>query len=447
MFSLGRYGKWIFLIASAGVVTAFLYFSNILVHDLAERERERMEIWADATKEILRQFGDQGTATTTDTEAVETIGEEAVFVDQPMEHNSPDIESSNEEPVEMIEMAEAMPVADISFLLRILEGNTTIPVLLVDENNHIINHRNFDLPEPTDASATYGTLSAVNQQYLNKKLKQLSGSENVIDIELDDGVVQHLYYEDSRLLQRLSYFPYVQLAVMVVFLLVAYFAVSSSHRAEQNKVWVGLSKETAHQLGTPISSLMAWIELLPEMGADPDTCAEMDKDVRRLSTIASRFSKIGSRPGLQVEDIGVLVQKSSSYMGSRISSRIVLTTDIPTPTPTVQASAPLFEWVMENLIKNAVDAMEGTGSINIQVTSDRNRAIITVADTGRGIPAKNRRRVFKPGFTTKSRGWGLGLTLARRIVEQYHKGHIYIKDSAPGKGTTFCIELPLANSS
>lgn len=448
MFNFGRYGKWIFLVASAGVVAAFLYFSNILVHDLSERERERMQIWADATKEILRQFGDSMAEISPEDDEfpIETIGaddETLSEVDDFISAETPG--DTNEESVEMVEMAKGeMPVADISFLLRILEGNTTIPVLLVDENGHIINHRNFDLPEPFDPSDTYETLSPANRAYLDRKQDQLSGSSNVIDIELDDGVVQHLYYEDSRLLQRLSYFPYVQLAVMIVFLLVVYFAVTSSKEAEQNKVWVGLSKETAHQLGTPISSLMAWMELLPEMGTDADTCAEMDKDVKRLSTIASRFSKIGSRPAMEPENAGELVRRASQYMASRISSRIALTVNVDENAPDVNASAPLFEWVMENLIKNAVDAMDGTGSIDIRVFSEKNKAVIEVADTGKGIPPRNRRRVFKPGYTTKKRGWGLGLTLAKRIVEQYHRGHIFVKDSTPGRGTTFRIELPLS---
>lgn len=443
LLNFGRYGKWIFLLASAGVVTAFLYFSNILVHDLSERERERMEIWADATKEILRQFGDGSVEPVAEEEPQPSTGEtETVIVDSLLTQEI----GQEGELIEMVEMADAMPVADISFLLRILEGNTTIPVLLVDENGKIINHRNFDLPEPYQSTDTYETLSPTNRRYLDGKLKDLSGSSNVIDIELDDGVVQHLYYEDSRLLQRLSYFPYVQLAVMLVFLLVVYFAVTSSKEAEQNKVWVGLSKETAHQLGTPISSLMAWMELLPDMGADADTCAEMDKDVRRLSTIASRFSKIGSRPTMETERVAELVERASGYMASRISSRISLTTHINDEATEVNASAPLFEWVMENLIKNAVDAMEGNGKIDIKVFTEKNKAVIEVSDTGKGIPSKNRKRVFKPGFTTKKRGWGLGLTLAKRIVGQYHRGHIFVKDSIAGKGTTFRIELPLAST-
>lgn len=411
--NFGRYGKWIFLVASALVVAAFLYFSNILVDDLSDRERERMEIWADATKEILRQFGD---------------GPSTGYVE--------------DENVEEIAVADDLPMADISFFLRILEGNTTIPVLLLDENGKISRYRNFNLPEPYDPADSYAELSERNKRYLDNKLKSLSNTSNVIDIELEQGVVQHLYYEDSTLLQRLSYFPYVQLAVMLVFLLVVYFAVTTSKEAEQNKVWVGLSKETAHQLGTPISSLMAWMELLPDMGADADTCAEMDKDVRRLSTIASRFSKIGSKPTMEQVNVGELVSNAAEYMSSRISSRISLSSDISEAAPPVNASAPLFEWVMENLIKNAVDAMEGAGKIHISVFSEKNKAVIEVSDTGKGIAAKNRKRVFKPGFTTKKRGWGLGLTLAKRIVEQYHRGSIFVKDSAPGKGTTFRIELP-----
>lgn len=421
MLSQNRYGKWLFLIASAAVVAGFLYFSSMLVDDLSERERERMQIWADATREILRQFGDSETGTTSADDTDTVITDEVA-----------------------VSGSSAMQIDHINFLLRILEGNTTIPVLLLDEKGRISQHRNFRLPEPYGQTDQYSDLSEANRNYLDAKLKNLQGTSNIIDIELDGGAVQHLYYEDSTLLQRLSYFPYVQLALMIVFLVVVYFAVTSSKEAEQNKVWVGLSKETAHQLGTPISSLMAWVELLPDMGTDADTCAEMDKDVKRLSTIASRFSKIGSPPAMQKEDLLRLVSKSTEYMASRISSRISLTLSLPSVTLAVNASEPLFEWVMENLIKNAVDAMEGDGKIDIKVFADKSKAVIEVTDTGKGIPSKSRKRVFKPGYTTKKRGWGLGLTLAKRIVEKYHRGHIFVKDSAPGRGTTFRIELPLA---
>lgn len=406
--SLGRYGKWIFLGISALVVAMFLYFSNNLVKDLTERERERMEIWADATKEIVRQF-----------DMLEAVAEE---------------DNAGAVP----------PMADIDFLLRIIEGNTTIPVLLTDDNGNILNHRNFDLPEPIDEDdPTF--LSEANKRYLEDKLNSLSHTSNVIHIDIADGVRQHLYYEDSRLLKRLSYYPYVQLGVMIVFLLIVYFAVTSSKEAEQNKVWVGLSKETAHQLGTPISSLMAWLELLPELGLDTETTGEMEKDVRRLETIASRFSKIGSRPTLETVDLVSMVDRASDYMVSRISSKIDFTRDLPDYKVPVKASTPLFEWVMENLIKNAVDAMEGHGAINVRLGSDGRNAYIEVCDTGKGINRKNFKNVFKPGFTTKKRGWGLGLTLAKRIVEQYHHGRIFVKESTPGQGTTFRIELPLLN--
>ena len=405
LISFGRYGKWVFLFFSALVVFAFLYFSNVLADDLAERERERMMIWADATKEILRQYGDS-----------ETDGAE-------------------------------ISAAYTSFLLGIIEGNKSIPVLLVDENGNISQHRNFTLPDPYEPTDGFDDLSDNNRRYLEKKLAALSNTTNVIDIEIDPHTIQHLYYEDSLLLQRLGYFPYVQLIVMIIFLIIVYLAVSSGKQAEQNKVWVGLSKETAHQLGTPISSLMAWVELLPEMGTDPETCAEISKDVMRLSTIASRFSKIGSVPTILPENLIQLVERATSYMSSRISTRIRLTLTFPeNERIMVRASIPLFEWVMENLIKNAVDAMEGgEGRINVKIFTEGSTAVIEVSDTGKGIPAKLRKRVFKPGFTTKKRGWGLGLTLARRIIEQYHRGKIRVKESTVGVGTTFRIELPLAD--
>jgi signal transduction histidine kinase len=231
---------------------------------------------------------------------------------------------------------------------------------------------------------------------------------------------------------------------MLAFILVVYFAVSSTKRAEQNKVWVGLSKETAHQLGTPISSLMAWMELLQSMGVDPDMVKEMNKDVTRLSTIASRFSKIGSKPQMEVDDLNQVINRAASYMSTRISSRISLSVHLSDEALPANVSAPLLEWVMENLIKNAVDAMEGSGSITIETTVDGRNARVSVTDTGKGISRKNQKTVFNPGYTTKKRGWGLGLTLAKRIIEQYHAGRIFVSRSEPGVGTTFTIDIPLA---
>lgn len=375
------------MVVSVVLVLIFLYVSNNLVRDLSEQERARMQIWADATRELIKSADvAEGTAT------------------------------------------------NVDFLLSIIEGNTGIPVLLTDDDGNILDSRNFDLPTVDDYDA--------NNAFLLKKLESLRTSPNVIHIEISPEMSQHLYYEDSRLLKSLSYYPYIQILVMLIFVIVVYWAVISTKKAEQNKVWVGLSKETAHQLGTPISSLMAWMELLDAEGVDPATTAEMNKDVQRLSTIAARFSKIGSRPQMEREELNAVVTRSASYMASRISSRIALTIDTSAHDMHVALSTPLFEWVMENLIKNAVDAMEGTGAIRVSTGEERGKAYVEVADTGKGISRKNFKTVFNPGYTTKKRGWGLGLTLAKRIIEQYHDGHIYVKSSEPGVGTTFRIELP-----
>ena len=266
IYDIRRYGKITFLVIVVVVVAIFLYFFNNLVKDLSKQERERMEIWADATKEMITQ--QSGT--------------------------------------------------DVDFLFSIINRNTTIPVLLTDDDGNILSHSNFTLPEPID-SLNPMFLSQANEEYLRDKLDDLRNSSNVIHIEIDKESSQYLYYEDSTLLKQLNYYPYVQLLVMLAFVVVVYFAVTSTKTAEQNKVWVGLSKETAHQLGTPISSLMAWMELMESMGVDAETVAEMNKDVQRLSTIASRFSKIGSKPQMENENLNDVVTRASSYMASRIS--------------------------------------------------------------------------------------------------------------------------------
>ena len=296
--------------------------------------------------------------------------------------------------------------------------------------------------ESVDSTAPW-VITPANEAYLRGKLSALEKRANVIHIIITPDNLQHLYYDDSKLLKRLSYYPYVQILVMLAFIAVVYFAVNSTRKAEQNKVWVGLSKETAHQLGTPISSLMAWIELLRSTGTDEEMVAEMDKDVNRLSMIASRFSKIGSRPSMERENVNAVVLRAATYMQTRISSRISLTVNLWPHELEAEMSAPLFEWVMENLIKNAVDAMEGSGSITVDTFPENGRACVTVTDTGKGISRKNHKTVFNPGYTTKKRGWGLGLALAKRIVEQYHRGRILVAWSEPSKGTKFKIELPL----
>ena len=392
IYELRRYGKAAFLVAAAAVVAMFLYFSSSLISDLQAQERQRMEIWAGATRELVASA------------------------------------------------MEERPGTDVDFLLGIIQQNTNIPVLLTDSEGNILDQRNFRLPAPDNSS------DPRNTEYLGRKLGELKSSPRRIEIDIAPGVVQYLYYEDSTLLRRMSVFPYIQLLVMLAFIAVVYFAVLSTKKAEQNKVWVGLSKETAHQLGTPISSLMAWMELLPDYGVDADTLAEMSKDVNRLSTIASRFSKIGSEPRMELVELRTVVAEAVDYMGTRISPRISLTFNPGTADdPQVMACTPLLEWVIENLIKNAVDAMEGSGKIDVSLDATHTMAAIEVADTGKGISRKNFKTVFNPGYTTKSRGWGLGLTLAKRIVEQYHRGRIFVARSTVGQGTTFRIELPVAH--
>ena len=269
------------------------------------------------------------------------------------------------------------------------------------------------------------------------------GGTNSIEIKIDPTTTQHLYYEDSTVLRRLAYYPYIQLAVLLIFIAVAYFALISVKKAEQNKVWVGLSKETAHQLGTPISSLMAWTQMLESMGVEKEIVNDMDKDVHRLAMIADRFSKIGSMPDKELAYVNEAVTSSLEYMRTRIPKRVVLTIGTNDDTNCgVMLCLPLFAWVMENLTKNAVDAMDGEGRLDIDVGSDEHNALILVRDTGKGIARKNFKNVFNPGFTTKKRGWGLGLTLVKRIIEEYHGGRIYVKDSELGRGTTFAIEIP-----
>ncbi len=391
IYDMRRYGTMAFLLIAAGLAVLFLCISDNIVKKLAEQERQRMEIWADATKAIA----------------------------------NPDAASDN-----------------IDFLLSIIQSNRTIPVLLTDDEGNILDQRNFDLPEPPDTLEPL-YISPANEVFLNKRLKALRNTSKVIVIDIPGGESQYLYYEDSRLLRMLGYYPYIQVVVMLVFVVLVYFAVISTKKAEQNKVWVGLTKETAHQLGTPISSLMAWMELLESLGVDPDTVAEMNKDVTRLSTIASRFGKVGSKPTLEPQDLNAVVTDAASYMSTRISTRISLTVNCCQGPLMVNLSDSLFQWVMENLIKNAVDAMDADGAITVTTGRTDRNAWIEVADTGKGLPRKRFKTIFNPGYTTKKRGWGLGLALGRRIIEQYHHGRIYVAASELGRGTTFRIDLPL----
>lgn len=321
-------------------------------------------------------------------------------------------------------------------MLKVLNGNNTIPVVVLGKNGDVQTSRNLGRSFSADED------SVLIIKRMADRMKQ-AGQTIRIDIGSDsEQNYIEVCYGDSLMLKRLAVFPYVQLAVVVLFVIIALFALFSSMKAEQNKVWVGLSKETAHQLGTPISSLMAWTEVIRETYPDDMMLPEMEKDVKRLELIAERFSKIGSIPEPKTEDLLGVIGRVVEYMDRRTSNKVVITTHFPRHHVEVKLIASLFEWVVENLCKNAVDAMNGSGHIDISIEETAGEIAIEVTDTGKGMPKGNFKSVFKPGFTTKARGWGLGLSLAKRIVEEYHKGKIYVKWSEMGKGTTFRIELP-----
>lgn len=327
---------------------------------------------------------------------------------------------------------------DLNLVLKVINSNNSIPVIVLDSNDNILAYRNLS-PEPQGVDSVRSLERSTERMKSGGSCLRMDLTPEGVNKETHDYI--YVYYEESVLLRRLTIYPYVQLAVVAFFMLVAIFALLASKRAEQNRVWVGLSRETAHQLGTPISSLMAWSEILRDTYPSDTLLPEMDKDVRRLQLIAERFSKIGSAPELSPQDLGETVGRVVEYFDRRTSRKVVFTYHRPEEPLTANLNAPLFEWVIENLCKNAVDAMEGSGNITVTVRPTAKGACVEVADTGKGIAKKNFKGVFKPGFTTKRRGWGLGLSLAKRIVEEYHHGRIYVKESEPGKGTVFAIDI------
>ncbi len=327
---------------------------------------------------------------------------------------------------------------DLTFVTNeILEANKTIPAIYVDNNNELANRRNIDFPE--------GMTDTDKEQFLRQKITEMRQRHPPLVVDLGNGEHGLVYYTNSSLLRQLTYFPYALLSILGALAFLAYLSFSASRRAEQNRVWVGLAKETAHQLGTPMSSLMAWVEY---MRSDPDQydasiTDELEKDVIRLETITSRFSSIGSVPTLKDEDVGEVVQQFVGYLSRRISTKVIttITNELPAG-QTAKLNRLLFEWVIENICKNAVDAMKGTGQLRLLMHVLPNRSIaIDITDTGKGMSRQNIQKVFNPGFSTKKRGWGLGLTLAKRIVEEYHAGKLFVKSSEIGKGTTFRIVL------
>ena len=371
--------KFVFIAVAMIIVIASGIFTNRLAEKLSGEETKKIEIWAEATRQLV--LADENT--------------------------------------------------DMNFLLGIIEGNTTIPVIMTDENDRMLQHRNIKVPKSNEES------------FFNKKIANLKEVRPPIVVKLDADTRQFIYYDESSLLKRLHIFPYVQLGIIIVFLVIVILVFSSTKKAEQNQVWVGLSKETAHQLGTPISSLLAWTELLKLRHEDDKLINDMEKDVRRLSIIAERFSKIGSKPDLKKTDLTEAMNNAVSYMKNRSSNKVNITLHYPeNELIAVPLNVPLFEWVIENLCKNAIDAMNGSGKIDISVKKNAKDVVIDVKDSGKGMDRNMYKAIFTPGFTTKERGWGLGLSLAKRIIEEYHRGKIFVKQSELGIGTIFRIILP-----
>ena len=378
-----RQVKILLVVTAIVIAIVSLVVSHCLVRDMSKEEEKNMKVWA---------------------EALHTLNE-------------------------------ADENTDISLVYSVIQSNNTIPLVVLDKEMNVVDHRNVEIEGKTEEDSL---------RYLRGLGKSYFRSGHYIRIDIgDDGAddCQYVCYDESLILKRLAAYPYIQLGVVLIFVVIAILALLYSKRAEQNKVWVGLSKETAHQLGTPISSLMAWVEILKETYPDDELIPEMNRDVERLQRVADRFSKIGSLPEPVSASMNTVLRNVVEYMDRRTSKKVEIKCECPSHEVMVSMNASLFEWVIENLCKNAVDAMEGKGRIILTLDEDDRMVVIEVTDNGKGIKKKDVKNVFKPGFTTKSRGWGLGLSLAKRIVEEYHKGKIYVKSSEVGVGTTFRIEL------
>lgn len=379
-FKIKKISKRFLILLALVIGTTTLWFTNSLVEDLSREERTKVKIWATATEQTT------------------------------------DIDNLDE---------------DISFVFEVINHNKTIPVILTDDQGKILYHKNL----PDNKVKIKG--------YLEKQLLLMQESHEPIVFEYADGKNNKIYYKDSILLIRLKYFPYVMLLVVTLFIIIGYYAFSTSRKSEQNKVWAGMARETAHQIGTPLSSLMGWAALLQEKEGNEDVVIEMNKDILRLQTIAERFSKIGSQPELHPQKINKVVQRSFYYMKDRSSSKIIFQLETSSENATAQINSQLFGWVLENIMRNAIDSLSGMGEIKLRISLQGKRVFIDISDTGKGIKSTELKMVFEPGFTTKHRGWGLGLSLVKRIVEDYHKGQVFILKSELGKGTTFRISLGL----
>lgn len=370
--------KILLLIAALLIGTASLWYTNRLVKKLSVEERKKIELWAEATRRLA------------------------------------DISEIN---------------SDINFLSIVISNNNTIPVIWADDKYEVISYRNLD------------SLKALEKGYLQKQVGIMRLEHAPIEIKIGKNLKQYILYKDSDLLVRLRFYPFFQLGVIALFLFVSYLAFSTSRKAEQNQVWVGMAKETAHQLGTPLSSLMAWLELLRMRGMSIEYTSEIEKDIQRLQTITERFSKIGSAPALSKVNVYEVLTRSVDYIKTRSSPSVEFVIDAQTLDVFAPMNVPLFEWVIENILKNALDAMGGKGKISLNITDQQQFVYIDIIDTGKGIPKATYKTIFKPGYTTKNRGWGLGLSLSKRIIEEYHNGQIFVKSSEINKGTTFRIVL------
>ena len=369
--------KFWLLIFAIIIGISSLFVTNSLVKSLAYEEKKKIEIWAYATSQMVN-ISDDG---------------------------------------------------NFSLAIKVMESNENIPIILADENDSILNYRNLN------------PIKEITDEYLQKQLAIMKEQNEPIEVQVFKDYKQLLYYKDSILLTRLKYYPMFQLGLITLFMFIAYLAFSSARKAEQNQVWAGMAKETAHQLGTPLSSLMAWVELLKSKEETKDMVLEMEKDVVRLETITDRFSKIGSKPTLEDENIVQVVLEATNYLKSRLPEKVSIEVNSKKSSIIVPVSVVLLNWVIENICKNAVDAMKGEGLIKIEMEEDESYVRIQINDTGKGIEPELISSIFKPGVTSKKRGWGLGLSLSKRIIEEYHKGKIFVKNSVEGEGTTFSVLL------
>ena len=369
--------KFWLLIFAIIIGISSLFVTNSLVKSLAYEEKKKIEIWAYATSQMVN-ISDDG---------------------------------------------------NFSLAIKVMESNENIPIILADENDSILNYRNLN------------PIKEITDEYLQKQLAIMKEQNEPIEVQVFKDYKQLLYYKDSILLTRLKYYPMFQLGLITLFMFIAYLAFSSARKAEQNQVWAGMAKETAHQLGTPLSSLMAWVELLKSKEETKDMVLEMEKDVVRLETITDRFSKIGSKPTLEDENIVQVVLEATNYLKSRLPEKVSIELHSEKSSIIVPVSVVLLNWVIENICKNAVDAMKGEGLIKIEMEEDESYVRIQINDTGKGIEPELISSIFKPGVTSKKRGWGLGLSLSKRIIEEYHKGKIFVKSSVEGEGATFSVLL------